>query len=122
VKKLKILIAEDEEVSQILIDNYIKTFGKEILTAKTGLEAVEICRANPDIDLILMDIRMPHLDGYLATKQIREFNSEVIIIAQTAYSLMGDREKSIDAGCNDYVSKPINKEELQALIRKYFGN
>jgi len=122
VKKLKILIAEDEEVSQILIDNYIKTFAKEILTAKTGLEAVEICRANPDIDLILMDIRMPHLDGYLATKQIREFNSEVIIIAQTAYSLMGDREKSIDAGCDDYVSKPINKEELQALIRKYFGN
>ncbi len=122
VKKLKILIAEDEEVSQILIDNYIKTFGKEILTAKTGLEAVEICRANPDIDLILMDIRMPHMDGYQATKQIREFNPEVIIIAQTAYSLMGDREKSIDAGCNDYITKPINKMVLQALIRKYFEN
>lgn len=122
VKKLKILITEDEEVSQILIDNYIKTFGKEILTAKTGLEAVEICRANPDIDLILMDIRMPHMDGYQATKQIREFNPEVIIIAQTAYSLTGDREKSIDAGCNDYITKPINKMVLQALIRKYFEN
>jgi len=119
VRKLKILIAEDDEVSEMLIDNYIKIFGKEILKARTGIEAVEICRANQDIDLILMDIRMPDMGGYEATRQIRLFNQEVVIIAQTAYGLTGDREKSIEAGCNDYISKPINKDKLLSLIQKY---
>ncbi len=96
-------------------------FGKEILNARTGLEAVELCRNNPNIDLVLMDIRMPALGGYEATKQIRGFNNEIIIIAQTAYGLSGDREKSLNAGCNDYLAKPINKSELQAMIHRYFG-
>jgi PAS domain S-box-containing protein len=119
VRELKILIAEDDEVSEMLIDNYIKIFGKEILKARTGIEAVEICRANQDIDLILMDIRMPDMGGYEATRQIRLFNQEVVIIAQTAYGLTGDREKSMEAGCNDYISKPINKDKLLSLIQKY---
>lgn len=121
VRKLKILIAEDDEVSEMLLDKTVKMFGKEILKARTGVEAVEICRDNPDIELILMDIQMPIINGYEATKQIREFNTEVIIIAQTAYGLSGDREKAIYAGCNDYIAKPINKMELQMLIQKYFG-
>jgi CheY-like chemotaxis protein len=121
VRKLKILIAEDDEVSEMLIDNYIKIFGKEILKAGTGVEAVKVCRNNPDIDLILMDIRMPDISGYEATRQIREFNREVVIIAQTAYGLLGDREKAIKAGCNDYIAKPINKNKLLAMIKKYFG-
>jgi CheY-like chemotaxis protein/anti-sigma regulatory factor (Ser/Thr protein kinase) len=121
VRKLKILVAEDEEISEMLIDKYIKMFSNEILKAGNGVEAVEICRANPDIDLILMDIRMPVIGGYEATKQIREFNREVIIIAQTAYGLTGDREKSLKAGCNDYIAKPFNKTELQEIIQKYFG-
>jgi len=75
----------------------------------------------PDIDLVLMDIQMSKLGGYEATKQIRNFNKELIIIAQTAYCLSGDREKALEAGCNDYIAKPINKNELQALIQKYFG-
>ncbi len=122
VKKLKILIAEDDDVSELLIENYIKIFGKEIYKARTGVEAVEICRNNPDLDLILMDIRMPEIGGYEATKQIREFNRDIIIIAQTAYGLSGDREKAIDAGCNDYIAKPIDKVKLQTMIQKYFGN
>lgn len=121
VRKLKILIAEDDEVSQMLIDHYIKMFGKEILKARSGVEAVKACRDNPDIDLILMDIRMPDKGGYEATQQIREFNKDVIIIAQTAYGLSGDREKAIKFGCNEYISKPINKNELLAMIQKYFG-
>jgi len=121
VRKLKILIAEDDEVSEMLIAINITEFGKEILKAGTGSEAVESCRQNPDIDFILMDIQMPGLNGYEATQQIREFNKTVVIIAQTAYGLSGDREKSIAAGCNDYISKPINKNELLALIYKYFG-
>ena len=122
VRKLKILIAEDDEVSEMLIENYIKIFGKEILKARTGIEAVEVCQSNPDIDLILMDIRMPDMGGYEATRLIRQFNQEVVIIAQTAFGLTGDKEKAIDSGCNDYITKPIKKTELQALIQKYFGN
>lgn len=121
IRKLKILVAEDDEVSEMLLDVTVKMFGKEILKARTGIEAIEACRNNADIDLILMDIRMPDMGGYEATKQIREFNREVIIIAQTAYGLTGDRDKAIEAGCNDYIAKPINKIEIQALIQKYFG-
>ncbi len=121
-RKLKIIIAEDDEVSEKLIDSYIKIFGKEILKARTGVEVVEQCRSNPDIDLILMDIRMPVMDGYEAIRQIRKFNKEVIIIAQTAYGLTGDRDKSMDSGCNDYIAKPIKKIELQKMIVKYFGS
>ena len=121
VRKLKILIAEDDEVSEMLIYITVKTFGKEILKTRTGIEAVEACRDNPDIDLLLMDIRMPEMDGYEATKQIRKFNKEVIIIAQTAYGLSGDREKAMEAGCNDYITKPILNAELEALMQKYFG-
>ncbi len=122
VRKLKILIAEDDEVSEMLIDLTVKIVGKEILKARTGIEAVEVCKNNPDIDLVLMDILMPVMNGYKATKKIREFNKSVVIIAQTAYGLTGDREKAIEAGCNDYIAKPIKKEELLALIQFYFGS
>jgi len=120
VRKLKILIAEDDEVSEILIDIAVKAIGKEILKVSTGVMAVETCRNNPDIDLVLMDIRMPEMSGYEATKQIRQFNTNVIILAQTAFGLSGDREKALEAGCNDYISKPIMKDELLSLIQKYF--
>mgnify|MGYP003377090252 CR=1 FL=1 len=121
VRKLKILIAEDDEVSEMLIGNTLKTIGKEILKARTGVEAVEVCKKNPDLDLVMMDIRMPDMGGYEATRQIRKINKEVVIIAQTAHGLYGDREKAIEAGCNDYIAKPINKTELLILIQKYFG-
>jgi PAS domain S-box-containing protein len=118
--KLKILIAEDDYVSELLLDKTVKIFGKEILKAGTGVEAVEACKNNPDIDLVLMDIRMPEMGGHEATRRIREFNSDIVIIAQTAYGLSGDREKAIEAGCNDYIAKPIKKDELLVLIQKYF--
>jgi len=121
VKKIKILIAEDDELSEILLDNYINIYSKEILKVRTGVKAIETCRDNPDIDLILMDIRMPEMGGYEATRHIREFNKKAIIIAQTAYGLSGDREKAIESGCNDYIAKPVNKRELQTLIQKYFS-
>ena len=84
------------------------------------MEAVKICQSNPDINLVLMDIQMPNMNGYEATQQIRKFNKKVIIAAQTAFAMAGDLEKSIEAGCNDYISKPIKKVELVALIQKYF--
>ncbi|HSQ47781.1 MAG TPA: hybrid sensor histidine kinase/response regulator [Lutibacter sp.] len=121
LKNLKILIVEDDETSQILISIIVKSFCRELLIANNGDEAVEICSNNPDIDLILMDIQMPETNGYEATQKIREFNKEVVIIAQSAYGLVNEREKSIDAGCNDFIAKPIKREELIALILKYFN-
>jgi PAS domain S-box-containing protein len=120
-KTIKILIAEDDEISEILLSVMVGIFSNGIVKVHNGLEAVETIRKNPDIDLILMDIQMPVMGGYEAIRQIREFNEKVIIIAQTAYGLSGDREKAINAGCNDYIAKPINKAELQAMILKYFG-
>ncbi len=119
-RKLKILIAEDDEISEKLMDIIVKQFAKDSLKVRTLVEAIETCHNNPDIDLILMDMQMPDLNGYEATQQIRKFNTDVIIIAQTAFGLSGDREKTIEAGCNDYIAKPINKNELQTLIQKYF--
>ena len=119
-KKLKILIAEDDEISQILIKITLKPLCREVLTVRTGTEAIKTCIENPDIDLVLMDIRMPEMNGYEATRSIRQFNSNIIIIAQTAYGLAGDREKSISSGCNDYISKPIDPLYLSGLIQKYF--
>ncbi len=94
----------------------------EVFHATTGHEAVNICRENPDIDLVLMDILMPGINGFEATRQIREFNKEIVIIAQTAFALNGDKEKSMEAGCNDYISKPINRAKLKRMINNYFQN
>jgi CheY-like chemotaxis protein len=121
IKGLKILIAEDDEISDMLIENTIKEFSKVIFHVNTGAKAVETFRNIPDIDLILMDIRMPEMDGYEATRQIRKFNTDVVIIAQTAFALAGDREMAIAAGCTDYVSKPIDKASVQALVWKHFN-
>jgi PAS domain S-box-containing protein len=122
IQDLKILIVEDDAPSEMLLSIEVEKYNREILKAKNGFEAVEICRNNPDIDLILMDIQMPVMNGYEATKKIRQFNKEVIIIAQTALAQSDDREKCLNAGCNDYVSKPILKIELFALMYKYFKN
>jgi hypothetical protein len=120
IKNLKILIADDDEASQMYISLVINKFSSEVLKAVNGVEAIQICRNNPDIDLILMDIKMPEMDGYEATRQIRQFNSAVSIIAQTAFALTGEREKAIAAGCNDYIAKPIKKDQLMELINQYF--
>jgi hypothetical protein len=118
-RMLKILIAEDDKVSEMLLNIEVKSFCREIVKARTGFEAVETFRNNPDTDLILMDIRMPEMDGYEATRQIRGFNKEVVIIAQTAYGLSGDREKAIKSGCNDYIAKPIYKADLLAMVKMH---
>jgi PAS domain S-box-containing protein len=120
VMNLKILIVDDDETSDLLISIMLTEISREILHAKSGLEAIELSRNNPDIDLILMDIKMPVMGGYEATRQIRQFNKDVIVIAQTAYGLTGDREKAIEAGCNEHLSKPIIKNELLSLMQQYF--
>lgn len=120
VPDLKILIVEDDPTSEVLISRVVSSISKEVLNVRNGKDAVETCRNTPDIDLVLMDIQLPFMDGYEAIRQIRQFNKSVIIIAQTAYALTGDKEKSIEAGCNDYISKPINMDLLLMLIKKQF--
>ncbi len=119
-KDLNILIAEDENEAVMHLSILLKDIGKEIYHAKNGIEVVEICHSVNDLDLILMDIRMPEMNGYEATKEIRKFNKDIIIIAQTAYALEGDRENAIAAGCNDHIAKPVSKESLVRIINKYF--
>jgi PAS domain S-box-containing protein len=118
-KKLKILIVEDDETSVMLLHVLVRRFSREIITVKTGLEAIEKMQNEPDIDLILMDIKLAGPDGLETTRKIRLFNDKVIIIAQTSFALIGDREKAISAGCNDYISKPINKSQLFHMVNKH---
>ena len=120
IRKLTVLIAEDDNVSNFYLTRLIQSFGKEIIRVKSGLDAVEACRINPYIDLILMDVQMPVMDGYEATRIIRTFNQQVIIFAQTALNLKGERDKAILAGCNDFLSKPISINEFTLLVKKYF--
>lgn len=115
----KLLIVEDDDISSQFLVIALQPFVAEIINANTGKKAIELMRNNPDIDLILMDIQMPEMNGYEATRQIRTFNKDIVIIAQTAFAQFGDKEKAIKAGCNDYISKPIKKDELLALIQKY---
>jgi CheY-like chemotaxis protein/nitrogen-specific signal transduction histidine kinase len=121
-KKLKILIAEDVEASEQYLTLALRRITRESYYATTGISAVEACRIHPDLDLILMDIRMPELSGYDATIMIRQFNKDVIIIAQTAYAELGDKEKAIQSGCNDFIAKPINQALLMELIHKHIPN
>tara|TARA_R110001583_G_scaffold111032_3_gene260096 strand:+ start:7662 stop:11867 length:4206 start_codon:yes stop_codon:yes gene_type:complete len=117
---LKILIVEDDKLIQCYLEELLADISKEILLAENGYKALEICRENSDIDLILMDIRIPGMNGYEVTSEIRQFNKEVIIIAQTAFALSGDKEIALEAGCNDYITKPIDKVRLFNLIQNYF--
>jgi CheY-like chemotaxis protein len=116
------LIAEDDDIAYFYLSEVLMEDTENILRAKNGQEAVDICRESKEIDLILMDIRMPHLNGIEATQRIREFNKDVIIIAQTAFALMGDKDSTLNAGCNDYITKPIDRNDLLIKIRRYFPN
>lgn len=119
--KLKILIVEDDEIATIYLTEIVENFSREILYATNGLKGIEYFKNHSDIDLILMDIKLPDLNGYEVTKQIRHTNKKVIIIAQTAYAMSSDRIKAIDAGCNDYVSKPVSQQKLLQTINKYLN-
>ena len=121
IKDLVVLIVEDDAISKLLITIAVKPFSKETIKVSTGTEAVEACRNNPDIDLVMMDVNMPEMGGYEATRQIRKFNKDLVIIAQTANGMQSDRDNAFEAGCTDYISKPINISNLGALIQKYFS-
>ncbi|MBI9041915.1 PAS domain S-box protein [Lutibacter sp.] len=118
---LNILIVDDESLVQIYLQEILFKKADQLFVAENGLEALEVFKANPAINLILLDIQMPVMNGYEVARQIREFNKDVIIIAQTAFVQTGDREKALTAGCNNYISKPIDKFELFEKIDHFFS-
>ena len=114
---LKVLVADDDNVSRFILKKILEPFSREVLLAKTGVEAVTACQDNPDIDLILMDALMPYMNGIEAVKKIREFNKNVIIIMQSAIDNLGKDE---EIEYNEYIRKPIRRELLFLLMEKYF--
>ncbi|MGM0624696.1 MAG: response regulator [Bacteroidota bacterium] len=119
-RKINILIADDDPAARKLLSLIVKKYASEISYATTGTEAVELCKNKPATDVVLMDIKMPGMDGLEATRQIRKFNPDILLIAQTAFAGKDDKEKALAAGCNHYISKPIKNTELIKLINQHF--
>ncbi len=111
-KNLKILIVEDDFPSRLYLNKILEKTGAEILNAGDGETAVNVMRKQPDIDIVLMDIQLPVMDGYKSAEKIREMRDDIIILAQTAYGLIGDTDKILNAGFNDYIIKPILSQKL----------
>lgn len=121
-KNRVVLIAEDEEVNYILLSELLTPTGVTLLWAKDGAQAVELIKKLKRVDLILMDIKMPVMNGYAATLEIRQVNPDIPIIAQTAYAFSNDKQKAEAAGCNDYITKPISSNELIAKMSRFIGD
>lgn len=117
----KILIAEDEETNYLFIEAILEDTQATLIWAHNGLDALEKFNLHNDIDLILMDIKMPEMDGLTATSKIKKLNSKIPIIAQTAYAMSEDKSKCISAGCDDYLTKPINHKLLLSILDKYLN-
>jgi len=116
-----ILVADDEMTNFVLIEKTLKKTKIKIFHAENGEQAVEIFKKNPEIDLILMDIRMPEMGGLEATKHIRSINRETPIIAFTAFALSDDEAIALEFGCDDYISKPVRAEFLLRKINEHLN-
>ena len=114
-----ILIAEDEEVNYNLFETILSPTSAELLRAKTGLEVIRYCESRDDIDLVLMDIKMPDLNGLEATKRIKALRADIPVIAQTAYAMSTDEENCLQSGCDDYIAKPLRIDDLLKKIDHY---
>ena len=121
LKNRSILIVDDVEDNRSLFGFYLKSTKAKLLYAKNGKEAVDICKTDSTIDLVLMDLQMPVLNGIEATREIRKFNKRLPIIAVTAYAFPGDKQCCLDAGCNDFIAKPIDSEVLNEMIKLYLA-
>jgi PAS domain S-box-containing protein len=115
----KILIAEDDHSNYYFLSEALKDTGVEILWSKDGAETMEVFRANKDLDLVLMDINMPLKNGYQCTREIKKERPGLPVVAQTAYAMSGEREISRQAGCDDYLSKPIKVSELLETLARH---
>jgi hypothetical protein len=119
INELTLLVAEDDETSYHLIKEMMQNTAVKLIRAENGEEAIEKIKEHPSIDLVLMDIKMPLLDGYQATNFIKKRYPNLPVIAQTAFASKKDKQKALAEGCDDYIAKPIKEEELLNLILKY---
>ncbi len=115
-----ILVVEDVDTNKIFFDAALRKTNAKILWAKDGREAIEMFQNNI-IDLVLMDLQLPILDGYSATREIKKINASIPVIAQTAHVMSGEREKCLEAGCDDYLAKPIRLQILMDTLSKYLN-
>lgn len=118
-KNKVILIVEDNETSYFLLKEILEDTGVQLLRTENGEEALEMVKKRPEIDLVIMDILLPVMNGIEATKKIKQIRKDLPVIAQTANAMFDDRSKYINAGCDDYISKPINLSELMQIISKF---
>ncbi len=118
-KDKMILVAEDEEINYLFLEEVLNRTGASVTWAKNGQEAVDLFKSN-SIDLVLMDLKMPEMNGYEAMKFIKEQKTGVAIIAQTAFAMSGEREEILEAGFDGYISKPIKIPQLLSIINDCF--
>lgn len=114
-----IVIAEDEKINFLFLKAVFKETGATIFWARNGEEVIGICDKEKNIDIILMDIKMPGIDGYEATRIIKDKYPGISVIIQTAYNLSEDRDKAYVAGCDSFLAKPIKPKNLMATVKKY---
>jgi len=119
LKGKKILIVEDDLSSRLYLNKILERAGADLLNAGDGVEAISVTEKNPDIDIILMDIQLPVMDGYTAAKKIREMGRDIKIVAQTAYGMSGDMETIIASGFDDFILKPIYADQLVDKLASY---
>lgn len=116
-----VLVVEDDYANFLFLKHVLQDNGANILWAANGYKAIELCRDTIRFDLILMDIKLPGIDGFATTREIRSFLPVVPIVAQTAFAFASDRAKAIASGCTDYISKPIDVDVLMKLLAKYLS-
>ncbi|MGB9701524.1 MAG: ATP-binding protein [Candidatus Kapaibacteriota bacterium] len=118
-KDITILIAEDDDINYLVLYKLLEKMNFHLIRANDGVEAVNIVKENKNIELILMDLKMPHLDGFEASKQIKEIAPNIPIIAVSAFSAYHEKQKAAESGCNEYIEKPINLVNVVNTIKKY---
>lgn len=116
-----VLLAEDDEASLVYLSELLKIYKAKVIKCSSGLKALNLCVEYPEIDLVLMDMKLPELDGYEATRMIKKMNPTLPIIAVTACAMLEDRRRCKIAGCDGYVSKPVMPNEFLPLVH-YFLN
>ncbi len=120
--KKNILIVEDDETNAYLLKVYLKKTGATLIEVRDGQKAVELCESNLPIDLVLMDIRLPVMNGYKATRLIKAKRNEIPVIAQTAFTMNSEMDCAFEAGCDDFIAKPISQEQLFMVLSKFLGS
>jgi CheY-like chemotaxis protein len=116
-----IVIAEDVESNYLYLKAVLTKLDAHVFWARNGIEVLEICEREKNIDLVLMDLQMPDMNGYEATAVLKQTYPNLPVIAQTAFAMSDDRDKAINAGCDDYLAKPIKSNDLLLMTMKYLN-